>query len=384
MLTVIIFILVLGVLVLAHEFGHFIAARKSGMKVEEFGFGFPPRALGVRFLDNGKREWIWGNKESEGERTVYSINWLPIGGFVKIKGENGEAVVDQDSFMSKSAWKKTIVLAAGVVMNIVLAAVLLSVGYMIGLPQTTDDISDGTVVKDARVAILQVIEGKPAAQAGLKMGDEIIGIDAIKNPRIIQMQEYVDQNRDKEIIFTIARGQKTFEKNIIPTLNSDTGKGGIGVAIAEVGLVKYPWHKAIYYGVIATGSYLLAIVLAFWQLIAGLFVGKGAGSAVTGPVGIAVMTGQVARMGWAYLIQFTAMLSLNLAVINILPLPALDGGRILFTWLGKIFKKPVFMKFEQAAHTIGFMALLVLIFVVTAKDLWGFKSVFTNLWSKIF
>ncbi|MFA6486236.1 MAG: RIP metalloprotease RseP [Candidatus Magasanikbacteria bacterium] len=384
MLTAIIFILVLGVLVLAHEFGHFIAARKCGMKVEEFGFGFPPRAFGVRFLDGGKREWVWGNKDASGEKTVYSINWLPIGGFVKIKGENGDAENDSDSFMAKPAWKKTIVLAAGVVMNIVLAAVLLSVGYMVGLPQTTDDVSDATVVKDARIAILEVASGRPAALAGLKMGDEIIQIDEIKNPRIVDMQAYVDQKRGQEITFIIARGAENFEKKITPAVSAETGKGGIGVAIAEVGLIKYPWYLAIYHGVIATGAYLLAIVLAFWHLFVGLFAGKGAGEAVAGPVGIAVMTGQVARMGLAYLLQFTAMLSLNLAVINILPIPALDGGRIVFTWLGKIFKKPVFMKFEQSAHAIGFALLMLLVVVVTVKDLGAFKGVFMNLFNKIF
>lgn len=384
MLTVIIFIVILGILVLAHEFGHFIAARKSGMKVEEFGFGFPPRAFGVRFLENGKKEWVWGNKEVLGEKTIYSINWLPLGGFVKIKGENGEAETESDSFMAKSAWKKTIVLAAGVIMNIILAAALLSVGYMVGLPQTTEDIGDGTVVKDMRIAIMEVAAGKPAAQAGLKTGDEIIAVGELRNPRVTAMQEYVDKNRDKEIVFTIARGKETLEKKITPTLNAETGKGGIGVAIAEVGMVKYPWYKAIYHGVLATWAYLVAIVLAFWHLITGLFVGKGAGGAVAGPVGIAVMTGQVARLGLAYLLQFTAMLSLNLAVLNILPIPALDGGRILFTWLGKIFKKPMFMKFEQAAHTIGFLALMLLVVVVTAKDLWGFKMVFVNLFNKIF
>src|SRR3989339_379894 len=210
MLTLIIFILDLGVLVLAHEFGHFIAARKSGMKVEEFGFGFPPRIFGGQFLKGKKLEpiievekitleetaggemivdekkeidvvvpWhrrrlIWGNRDlddkDENYGTVYSLNWLPLGGVVKIKGENGEAENESDSFMAKPAWKKTIVLAAGVAMNIVLAAVLLSVGYMVGLPQTTDDIADGTIVKDARLAVLEVMPGKPAAPARRRIG----------------------------------------------------------------------------------------------------------------------------------------------------------------------------------------------------------------------
>ena len=148
--------------------------------------------------------------------------------------------------------------------------------------------------------------------------------------------------------------------------------------------VKYPWYRAIYEGFLATFIYLGAIFAAFYSLIAGLFNGSGAAGAVSGPIGIAVLTGQAAKLGLAYLLQFTAMLSLNLAVLNILPLPALDGGRILFVWLGKIFRKPVFMKFEQAAHTIGFLLLLLLVAVVTLKDLSSFAGFFKNLASRIF
>lgn len=367
MLTIIIFILVLAVLVLAHEFGHFIAARRCGMKVEEFGFGFPPRAFGIQKKD-----------------TLYSLNWLPLGGFVKIKGENGDAASESDSFMSKPAWQKTIVLCAGVTMNILLAAVLLSVGYMFGLPGSTENAPASAIIQDQRVEIIQAIAGKPAQLAGLTAGDAIIKIDALEKPTIAQMQSYLDTKRDTEVAFTIRRGSEIFNKNIKPVLNSDTGRGGIGVAIAEIGIVKYPWYKAIYHGFADAFIFLKEIFVAFYLLIVGLFAGRGAAEAVTGPVGIAVLTGQVARLGFAYLIQFTAMLSLNLALINILPIPALDGGRILFVWLGKIFKKPVFMKFEQTAHTVGFMLLMLLVVVVTVKDLGTFKGMFVNFFNKIF
>ena len=409
MLTLIIFILVLGVLVLAHEFGHFIAARKSGMKVEEFGFGFPPRIFGVQFLKGKKLEpiievekitleetaggemivdekkeidvvvpWhrrrlIWGNRDlddkDENYGTVYSLNWLPLGGFVKIKGENGEAENEPDSFMAKPAWKKTIVLAAGVAMNIVLAAVLLSVGYMVGLPQTTDDIADGTIVKDARLAVLEVMPGKQAALAGLKMGDEIVQIGELKNPRVTTMQDYVDKNRDKEIAFTVVRGKETLEKKITPLLNSETGKGGIGVAIAEVGLVKYPWYKAIYHGVVATWAYLVAIVLAFWGLIVGLFAGRGAGGAVAGPVGIYEISKSVSQEGILAVLQFMAVLSVNLAILNLLPLPALDGGRLAFVVVEAVTGKRVKPEVEQWVHLVGMVLLLGLMALVTIADI---------------
>lgn len=387
MLTVIIFILVLGVLVLAHEFGHFIAARRTGMRVEEFGFGFPPRLGGVQKTATGWR-WIWGSRELNEEdfknNTVYSINWLPIGGFVKIKGENGGQAAESDSFMAKSAWKKTIVLAAGVIMNILLAAVLLSIGYAVGLPGSTDTAPASAVVKDQQLQVVEVIPGKPAQVAGLQSGDTIVQLDTLIKPSIKQLQDYLNTKQDTDVNFVIKRGSETLNKTIKPIYNEDSKRAGIGIAIAEIGLVKYPWYLAIYHGFVDSFIFLKEIAVAFYLLIAGLFVGKGAAAAVSGPVGIAVMTGQAARLGFAYLLQFTAMLSLNLALINILPLPALDGGRILFVWLGKIFRRPMFMKFEQAAHSIGFLLLILLVLVVTVKDLGMFKNAIVNLIGRMF
>ncbi len=367
MLTLIIFVAILGLLVLSHEFGHFIAARRCGMKVEEFGFGFPPKLFGIKRGD-----------------TLYSFNWLPLGGFVKIKGENGEAETESDSFMAKPAWQKTIVLASGVVMNILLAAVLLSVGYMFGLPGSTESAPASAIIQDQRVEIIQAMAGKPAQVAGLQAGDAIIKIDALEKPTIKQMQDYLAVKNNVEVAFSIRRGGAVLDKKIKPAYNEDTKRAGIGVAIAEIGIVKYVWYKAIFHGFADAFIFLKEIFVAFYLLVAGLFAGRGAAEAVTGPVGIAVLTGQVARLGFAYLIQFTAMLSLNLALINILPIPALDGGRILFVWLGKIFRKPVFMRFEQLAHTVGFALLMLLVLAVTVKDLGAFKGVFIGLFSNFF
>ena len=151
----------------------------------------------------------------------------------------------------------------------------------------------------------------------------------------------------------------------------------------EVGLVSYPWYKAIYYGFLMTGFYLKEIVVAFYYLIAGLFVGQGAGEALSGPVGIAVMTGQVARLGFSYLLNFTALLSLNLAVINILPIPALDGGRLLFLLISKIKRKPIAQRYEQMAHGLGFTVLMFLVVLITIKDLGHFKGFFIDWWNKL-
>lgn len=386
MITILIFIAVLAVLVLSHEFGHFIVARLCGMKVEEFGFGFPPRLFGIskQNLGNGqfKRRFIWGAKKIKQEMektgqskqepgTVYSINLLPLGGFVKIKGEDGGAGSEPDSFATKRTWQKMLVVAAGVAMNIVVAYILISAGYVIGTPQISTGEANNNL-KDIKVEVLQVLPGQPAETAGLLPGDAIIKLDNVENPRLTQMQIYVDEHKDREIIFTILRGKNTFTKNIHPVVNSQTKRGGIGIAIAEVGVVKYVWYQALYQGGITTAQNTWEIVKAFYNLLVSLFKGLGVGAEVAGPVGIAVITGQVAKMGWIYLIQFVALLSLNLAVLNILPIPALDGGRLLFLIINKVFKRPDGFKYEPIIHAAGFALLILLVIVITAKDLFSF------------
>lgn len=396
MLTLLIFLAILGLLVLSHEFGHFIVAKKSGMKVYEFGFGFPPRLFGAQVLKDkksGKARWrfILGNKRAESEEedgqmehgTIYSFNLIPLGGFVRIKGEEGNET-GPDSFTSKPAWQKALTLFAGVGMNVILAAFLLAVGFMIGLPQAVGDFPDVAAVKDRHIEIMQVMADKPADQAGLKAGDNIIKIDNVSYPRLQQMRDYVNEHKNDSIAVTVKRGDQIIEKNIKPFVYPDTGKGGLGVAIEEVGLVRYPWHKAFYFGTITTGFYIKEILLSFYLLIMGLFAGAPVGEALSGPVGIAVMTGRVAKLGLAYLINFTALLSINLAIVNILPIPALDGGRLLFLGISKIIRRPLSRKYEQLAHTLGFALLMLLIVAITIKDVGTFKGVLINFFKKIF
>jgi len=375
MFTLIIFILVLGIIVLFHEFGHFITARKSGMGVYEFGFGFPPRAIGW-YKDPETKKWVSVGRKFERDQApaiIWSINWLPIGGFVSIKGEEGSDD-SSDSFTAQKYWKKCLVAVAGVVMNVVLAALLLGIGYMIGLPQMINGVGDSATIENQRLEIVQVIKDTPAEVSEIKQGDSIIKIGNIENPSLEAMQEYVNSHREEEISLILKRNGESLEKKITPMIYKDSGKGGIGVGLAELGTVSYPWYLAFYYGVIATGFYLKAIVVTFGMLIYGLFTGTAGAmaGAVAGPVGIAVMTGDVARLGIAYLLQFTALLSLNLAVLNILPIPALDGGRLVFLTIGKIFGKDRGLKYEQVAHTLGFLLLMGLVVVITLKDILGF------------
>ncbi len=348
--TVILFIVVLSLLVFVHELGHFWTAKKMGMDVEEFGFGFPPRA--------------WGKKVGD---TLYSINWLPLGGFVKIKGEDGSHRDESTSFASKKPWQRIVVLSAGVIMNFLTAAVLLAIGFMFGLPQALDGIEDG-YVSNPRIQVIEVVEGSAAAQAELTTGDTIVSLNGMLITSAQQLIDQADQLVGQTGTFEIARGTEVMTKEIPIDVLEQTGKGGIGVSLIGTGIVQYPWYLSLWKGIEAAGLITWQIVIGFAGLIAALVSGQGVGVAVSGPVGIAVMTGQVAQLGFTYLLQFTALLSLNLAVINFLPFPALDGGRVIFVLIEKLRGKPVNQKIEGWFHASGFALLMILILVVTFQD----------------
>lgn len=363
-LTIIIFILILGLLIFVHEFGHFIVAKRKGLKVLEFGFGFPPRLFGIK----------------RGE-TTYLINLIPIGGFVKILGEEGEAESDPKSFSSKPVRVRALILVAGVLMNFLLAMVLLSVGFKIGLPQVVDSVNGK--VHDEKIQIAFISKDSPAEKVGLSLGDEIIAIDGEKFEKVELMQDKIKEKSGKEIKIEIKRGANILEKKITPRENPPEGEGALGVGLVKTGIVSYPIFQAIAKGVSTTFSIMAAIFIAFYEIIKNLIIGKPVTAELAGPVGIAVMTGQAARMGFVYILQFTAILSINLGIINILPFPALDGGRILFLVIEKIRGKKVSQKVENLIHTIGFAFLILLMILVTFRDIFRFRDVFVKIWEKI-
>lgn len=357
MLTLLIFLAVLSVLVFVHEFGHFIAARLLGTKVEEFGFGFPPRLFGIK----------------RGE-TTYSINWIPLGGFVRLKGESGDFRHEHDSFAGKKIWQRMVMVSAGVVMNFVLAAVLFTAGFIYGMPQNTEDLPAGARVRDASVMVGRVLEGSPAAEAGFVMGDSVLVIDGQEFAKIEELQFYINERLDQETKWQIERGEEAREIAVTPTTLVQTGKPGIGVGLFSVGTVSYPWYLAPARGVELTVGLTGEILRAFGHVITGLVKGEGLAVDLAGPVGIAVFTGQVAALGFVALIQFVAILSINLAIINFVPFPALDGGRFLFLVIETIRGKPVGQKLETAIHQIGFALLLALILLITYRDLIRFSD----------
>lgn len=385
MITLIVFLIVISVLVLAHEWGHFIVAKKSGMKVYEFGWGFPPRAFGA-YKDPKTNKWVWvlgkgkGSlqdtvggeaRQEEYSTTLYSVNWLPLGGFVKIKGENGEEANAPDSFASQKIWKRVLVLIAGVTMNVILAAILLGVGFMIGLPT---DFSGGVdkqaiVVQPPHVSIQMVENDSPADKAGLLFGDTVLSLNGVPVNSSDRMREQIKEYGFIPLLLEIDREGEKKTVEVVPTDIAGDNTPRLGVMLADAGVIRYPWYLAIYKGIIAAGIGLINIFIAFFLLIKGLVLGRGLAFDVSGPVGIASVVGQSARMGIHYLINVSAMISLSLAAINILPIPALDGGRLLFVIFEKVIGRPVSQKYEQAAHSIGFLLLMLLIVVVTYRDI---------------
>lgn len=387
MTTLIIFILVLSLLVFVHEAGHFLAARAFGIKVYEFAIGFPPRAIGY-YTDpeTGIRKWLIGKGKDTvkevvvGDETqdeypscVYSFNWIPLGGFVRIKGETGQYRDEPDSFGYQKAWKRIVVLSAGVIMNFVLAAFLLGIGFMIGLPSDASIVETdkhAQLIGEPQVLVQQIDPNSPAAEAELKMGDAITMVNGEAVQSAVGLTEMIEANADSELTLTIERGDETIETMVTPMyLDGMDDKKRVGFVLADAALVKYPVHIALWKGLVAAVNSTIMIVVGFFLLIKNLILGQGLLFDVAGPVGIASVVGDSARLGIAYLINVTAMISLSLAVMNILPIPALDGGRILFVIIEKIIRKPVPMKYEQMAHTAGFMFLMLLIVVVTWRDI---------------
>jgi len=384
LLTIVVFIVVLSILVFVHELGHFWVAKRFGLKPEEFGFGFPPRAWGFYKTKEGTWKVVKGSKEvTDADDTIYSVNWFPLGGFVKL-GEDDEPGKNPYHFNNRPIWQRGAILLAGVTMNVILAAVLLSLGFMIGLPQVINDVDRQAIISNARVQIVEIYPDSPAKQAELKIGDIVhrIGEEVVDDSD--ELQALIAGSLDNEAVFMIKRGGKEFERKIVPEIRPESDAPGIGIGIADTGIVRYGIFRAIWEGVKTTALMFVAIIFAFYSLLRDLILGNGVSTEIAGPVGIAALTGQVARLGFVYLLQFTAILSINLAIINGLPFPALDGGRILFLFIEKIKGSPVKKEVEGTIHYIGFAILMFLVLLVTIKDISRYGGFFRGLWEKLF
>ncbi len=368
----------LGVLVFVHELGHFIVARKSGMGVHEFGFGFPPRVVGIQKVD-GKWKIVWGKKQLSSESTVYSINAIPFGGFVRIMGEDNDEANDPKSFTNKSFAARFFTLAAGVVMNVLTAWVILSIGFMVGLPVAIDQTSNlpkGSEFNNQHILIGEIKSGSAAEQAGLQNGDVIKLVNKQSFTEIPALQEYIKSHQGESIIFDIQRINESKSISVQTSKDVAPGQGIVGIGLAYYGTLQFGPITALYQGVKTTVNQLQAIVTGLYNV----FTSKAGLKQIGGPVKIAQLTGQVADLGILPLLQFTAFLSLNLAILNTLPIPALDGGRMLFLIIEKLRGKPNNQAIEQYANAIGFMVLLGLMVIISIRDISHIESI-KNLFS---
>ncbi|MEK7521026.1 MAG: M50 family metallopeptidase [Patescibacteria group bacterium] len=354
-LSVIIF---LSLLILIHELGHFLAAKFFKLKVEEFGFGFPPRIV----------------SKKKGE-TRYSLNWLPFGGFVKIYGENpleqkreGEersagTAPQADlnrSFSFQKAWKRAIVLSAGVFMNFIFGWAAISFVLAAGIPSA--------------LFISEVKRESPAEAAGLKSADKIAAIyaggESLANPSANSFVEFVQKYKGEEFKITVERSGETLDIATASRVSPPAGEGALGIALLEAGSEPMPFFSALGEGLKDALIIIKEIIFAFSGALAGIFTDGSLGG-VTGPVGIVGVAAQAAGISVVYLLQLFGLISLNLAVLNALPFPALDGGRLFFVLIEKIKGSPVSAKAEGIAHAVGFSLLLALMAAITIKDVAG-------------
>lgn len=356
-MVILLVIVGISVLILIHEFGHFLVAKKIGLLVEEFGIGFPPRLLSKKI----------------GE-TVYSINVLPFGGFVKIYGENPNVPPREDgphrseegvinlpadgaksenesrAFYSASASRRIIVLVAGVAMNFILGWFTISAIFMIGVPSS--------------LVITNVMSESPAALAGFQLGDQLIDFK-----KSVDFIGFVEENKGKEIQLDFIRNGEKLSLAVMPRLMPPAGEGALGIAFAEAGLEKQSLFLSFWEGIKASLGMVVMIAVSLFQLLLSLFTEGRILEGFVGPIGIFSVANQAAGLGLVYLFQLLALISFNLFVLNLLPFPALDGGRIFFVFLEKIKGRPLSPNFERSANAIGFLVLLFLMIAITVRDL---------------
>jgi len=335
-----------------HEFGHFTVARLFGVHVEEFGFGLPPMLIGKKIRG-----------------TLYSLNLLPIGGFVKLSGEDAEDI-DREKhsvktklgrshyFWAKSKKERIFILLAGVTMNFLLAIGI--TGFLL---------SRGIIEQTSRVRIETVVAQTPAEAAGLLVGDVITGIGEVRPMKPEMVVAAVNSHKGELMTMTVDRNGTIFSFSMVPRINPPAGQGALGVQLNNYERHVYPWREIPLKSVEVTFTRAYQMLYSMGDMLVRLVTGQTVKSEeVSGPVGIAKVVGDSMKYGWEAVLEIVSILSLNLAILNVLPFPALDGGRILFVVIEKLGKKTR-PAVERMIHQIGMMILLALLLLITVNDI---------------
>jgi regulator of sigma E protease len=364
-------------LVVLHEFGHFIAARRNGVVVEEFGIGFPPRA--------------WKRKTKKG--FIFSLNWLPIGGFVKLKGEN-DAADEEGSFGAASLSAKTKIMLAGVATNLLIAFIIFTGLAWVGMPQLIQDqytVKSDTKVINSAVFVGYVEPGSPADKAGLKNNDKLV---SIQGPSIRYLDKdaknVLFEDKDAPVVINSANKLPTVTKKYagspvkvtyeregkrhVATVQLRTdkeakGKAYLGISPADLTLTRATWSAPVQ-AVGLIGQITKATFVGIGTALTALFHGDGAKASeqVSGPVGIYAVLKQGSALGFQYVLLIIGIISLSLAIMNVLPIPALDGGRYYVLLLSRVFGKTLSKDMEERIVGASFVFLLLLIVVITIVD----------------
>lgn len=344
-----------ALLIIVHEFGHMWMARRQGVEVEEFGLGLPPRLIGKKF---------------KGSKTLYSLNLIPLGGFVKLKGETASDRRPR-SFGRAPFSGKAKILLAGVAMNILVAFALLTVLGWVGLPQIVPNqfsISGDEHQLKRAVTVAGIVDGSPASQLGIKSDDELLAIDGQPLRSSQQLLDYLKTKPQPKVALTWRREREIFNRSFELKKNTQ-GILQLGVYPYDEVINRYSWSAPLVaLGVVAQLSWLT--LLGIGQLAANLFAGRGgeALEGVVGPVGLFMLLSNTGELGLIYLLVLIVVISVSLGVVNALPIPALDGGRLAVIGLFRALKKPLSSKIESAIHGFGFVALIILALVLSYFD----------------
>lgn len=344
----------LSVLVLVHELGHFLVAKKFGIKVEEFGLGFPPR--------------VWSKRIGE---TLYSINALPIGGFVKLYGEDeagggrvsGGKKITTDlhrAFFTRPMYQRLLVVVAGVAMNFLLALAIITYLFTTeGVPTPSD-----------KVVISEVVANSPAQSAGIQKGDIFRKVGEVQIEDSQGLISETKKHLGKAIPITVQRGEEMVVLEVMPRKDYPSNQGPMGIAITQnVDFLKYPFPQSIYHGLVQSVKDSWQVVVGFKNVIVELVTRFTVPQGVAGPIGMAQLTGEFVRVGPSAFLALVYMLSLSLAVLNILPIPALDGGRFFFLLIEAVTRRKVNARFEAYAHLVGLVLLLSFLALISYKDI---------------
>jgi regulator of sigma E protease len=356
-LTIIIIVLTLIILMALHEFGHFVFAKWFKIPVEEFGIGYPPRIVGKKI----------------GE-TTYTINWLPFGAFVKILGEDNDTD-NPNSFANQKMWKRALVLVGGVVSFWVIAVILFSLILGVwGLPAQVDDNENNP---EARVLISLVEPQSPAEKAGLMPYDAIVAVKdtqgvIVEINRAQQVIDFTKQHQGQQIILTIARDGQNQEIAITPRVVTTENQGAMGIGLVKAVMMKSAWYRAPYDGFLLTVHQTKLIAVTTVGAIVSLIKGeKVLGLKLSGPIGVGSIMAQALGSGVGVYLTYVIAITIWMALFNLLPIPALDGGRLLFLLIEAIRRKPMTAKIEQTITGVFFLLLVGLMAIVTIKDIIG-------------